>query len=54
MHVPHTHPGCSNVSVTDADWRQLVQIIEERLNDIDCTMIEQLIEGRPAKNKRDK
>ena len=37
VHVPHSHPGWSSVSIEDQELALLMQIIKENINDMGCT-----------------
>ena len=50
VHVPHT--DWSNILVKEAEWIMLMQVMKDILNDLVCTVILQIIEARPGKNKR--
>ena len=51
VHVPYSHLRWSSVQIKDEEWTLLMHIIKENVNDMDCTMMQQMIDARPGKKR---
>ena len=51
VHLPATHPNWQQAAVNAPEWTVLMQILKDVQNEMDCVMVQQMLQARTNKNK---
>ena len=50
-HLPPPHPHWQQEAIKEPEWTVLILIFNDNLNDMDCVMIQQMLQARVSKNR---